>query len=85
MNLSKTTDATLGSRVFLSSGEALCIPSLPEVTSLLVVEIVAGRGACLSSVDIGRQTSPEYIYHAGGNVGPRSLILFMVWMPTWWI
>lgn len=46
-NLSKPTGGTLGSRVSVSLGEALaCLPSLPEVPSLLLVEIVAGRG-CL--------------------------------------
>lgn len=59
-----------GLKPFLSSGEALVwVPSSPEVTSLLVVEIVAGRGCLLQQVvmstDVHRQTSPKYIMSEG--------------------
>lgn len=73
--LIKTTCGTLGSRRSLSLGEALaCMPSLPEVPSLLLVEIVTGRG-CLPLQNCRSQTNKPKVYRAGGNVDPRSLDL----------
>lgn len=49
-------------------------PALPEVTSLLVVEIVAGRSYLPQQMLMLADKQPK-IYPAGGDVGPQSLNL----------
>lgn len=73
-NLSKSTGGTLGSRLFLSASETLVwIPLMVEVTSLLLVEIVTGRG-CLPqqmSMYINKTVKMPKTYHIEEMLTPE--------------